>query len=189
MIARDQLRSIFDRWSRLEGEKAMLTEDLKELFAEAKGNGYDPKALRIAFRTKVKAEAETDADRETAALVDTYLSALGTNDAITRASRARNPGDALPPAGHSDLPAADSDRSPTGDRREAGGATTAPAGRAAEESPATLPDEYVERHERISAVVRAFNEAPGERLNEIARARRDRDMPPIPAFLDRTGAA
>ena len=139
MIARDQLRSIFDRWSRLEAEKAMLTEDLKELFAEAKGNGYDPKALRLAFRTKVKAEAETDADRETAALAETYLSALGTNDAITRASRARNPGETVVttvPAGHSDL-STDSDRSPTGDRREAGGAPTAPAGRAAEESPAT----------------------------------------------------
>lgn len=140
MIARDQIRSIFDRWSRLEREKATLAEDLKELFAEAKGNGYDPKALRIAFRTKTKAEAETDADRETAALADTYLFALGTNDAITRASRAKNPGEAVAasvPAGHSDLPVADSDRSPTGDRREAVEGCTAPAGRAAEESPAT----------------------------------------------------
>jgi len=164
MIARDQLRSIFDRWSRLEGEKATLAEDLKELFAEAKGNGYDPKALRIAFRTKTKAEAETDADRETAALVETYLSALGTNDAITRASRARNPGEAVAasvPAGHSDFHAAGSDRSAADDRREAGGATTAPAGRAAEASPATL---------------------------RIVPPARDRDMPPIPDSLWRGGA-
>ena len=140
MIARDQLRSIFDRWSRLEGEKAALAEDLKELFAEAKGNGYDPKALRIAFRTKVKAEAETDADRETAALAETYLSALGTNDAITRASRAKNPGEAVAasvPAGHSGPVDADSDHLAFRDRREAVEGTTAPAGRAAEESPAT----------------------------------------------------
>lgn len=128
MIARDQLRSIFDRWSRLEGEKAVLGEDLRELFAEAKGNGYDPKALRIAFRSKVRAETETDADRETAALVETYLSALGTDHAITRASRAsQNPGEAVPtsvPVGHSDLVTRET--------------CTAPAGRAAEASPATL---------------------------------------------------
>ena len=74
MIARDQLRSIFDRWSRLEGEKAMLTEDLKELFAEAKGNGYDVKALRTIVRMR-KQDASERAEQE--AILDTYLHALG----------------------------------------------------------------------------------------------------------------
>lgn len=124
--ARDQLRSIYDRWSRLEADKAAVAEDLKGLFAEAKGNGYEPKALRIAFRTKAKSEEETAADLDLAALVDVYLSALGTDNAITRASRARNPAEAPPvaSAGHS-APAAD------------GRIVSAPAGRAAEESPAT----------------------------------------------------
>jgi hypothetical protein len=50
---------------------------MKDLFAEAKSNGYDTKALRLAFRTHVKdSEPESDADRATAALVETYLNDL-----------------------------------------------------------------------------------------------------------------
>lgn len=87
----EQLRSIYARWERLEEEKRATAEDLKELFAEAKGNGYEPKALRIAFRLKAAAEgpgaAETAA---TAALVETYIAALSF-DAGVRLSRASAP--------------------------------------------------------------------------------------------------
>jgi uncharacterized protein (UPF0335 family) len=76
-MARDQLKAIFDRWQNLEKEKAALSEDLKELFVEAKSNGYEPKALRVAFRRRVAADKPiSDADRELEALVETYLSAL-----------------------------------------------------------------------------------------------------------------
>lgn len=87
----DQLRSIFDRWQNLEAEKAATREGLKELFIEAKGNGYEPKALRLAFRKKVAAdEPETDTDRALSALVDQYLAALEF-DAGVRLVRARAP--------------------------------------------------------------------------------------------------
>ncbi len=88
MTESTQLVSIFSRWRNLEDEKARISEDAKELFAEAKGNGFDPKALRLAFRTAAKsAEPETDADKATKALADVYLNALGTPDALTRVPR------------------------------------------------------------------------------------------------------
>ncbi len=84
----DQLVSIFARWRNLEDEKARIAEDSKELFAEARGNGFEPKALRVAFRLAVKAdEPLSDADRATQALAETYLAALGTPNALTRVSR------------------------------------------------------------------------------------------------------
>jgi len=87
----EQLRSIYARWERLEEEKRATAEDLKELFAEAKGNGYEPKALRIAFRLKAKAEGPEAAETAaTAALVETYISALSF-DAGVRLSRASAP--------------------------------------------------------------------------------------------------
>lgn len=67
------LRSYFERWQRLEDERKTLAEDLKELFAEAKGSGYAPKAMRIAFRSIVAAENERPADRETADQVELYV--------------------------------------------------------------------------------------------------------------------
>ena len=87
----DQLRSIYARWQNLEADKAAISEDLKELFAEAKSNGYEPKALRIAFRLKAKAEGPEAAEAaETAALVETYIAALS-YDAGVRLSRASAP--------------------------------------------------------------------------------------------------
>lgn len=71
------LRSLFDRWERLEADKAAVTGDLKELFAEAKGAGYNTKALRIAFRAKARTSEEADKDREIEAEVDLYLAVLG----------------------------------------------------------------------------------------------------------------
>ncbi len=83
-----QIVNIFSRWRNLEDEKHRISEDSKELFAEAKGNGFEPKALRVAFRQAAKAdEPVSDTDRTTQALAETYLAALGTLPAITRVSR------------------------------------------------------------------------------------------------------
>lgn len=70
-----QVWSIFERWQRLEADKKAIADGLKDLFAEAKGNGYEPKALRIAFRQKAKEEAG-EYDAELDILVGVYLSAL-----------------------------------------------------------------------------------------------------------------
>ena len=69
-----RLRSFIERVERLEEEKKVLAEDIKEIYAEAKGQGFDVKTMRkiIALRRK-----DPDDRAEEDALLDTYLSALG----------------------------------------------------------------------------------------------------------------
>jgi len=73
-IAKDQLKSIIERVERLEEDKAAIATDIKEVFLEAKGNGYDVKALRAIVRYR-KEDAQDRAERE--AIFETYLNALG----------------------------------------------------------------------------------------------------------------
>lgn len=73
-IARDRLRSFVERIERLEEEKKAITDDIKDVYAEAKGNGYNTKVLRrvVALRRMDKAERE-----EFEAVLDLYMEALG----------------------------------------------------------------------------------------------------------------
>lgn len=81
-IAQDQLLSFFARWRNLEAEKAAVSEDLKQLFAEMKGNGFDTKVARVVFRDKTKDQAER---LEFEAIYDLYAAALnGTQFANAR---------------------------------------------------------------------------------------------------------
>ncbi len=73
-IAKDQLKSIIERVERLEEDKAAIASDIKDVYAEAKGNGYDTKALRAIVRYR-KEDAQDRAERE--AIFETYLNALG----------------------------------------------------------------------------------------------------------------
>ena len=73
-IAKDQLKSIIERVERLEEDKAAIASDIKDVYAEAKGNGYDVKALRAIVRYR-KEDAQDRAERE--AIFETYLTALG----------------------------------------------------------------------------------------------------------------
>ena len=72
--AKDQLKSIIERVERLEEDKAAIGSDIKDVYAEAKGNGYDVKALRriVALR---KQDPDKRAEQE--AILDTYMHALG----------------------------------------------------------------------------------------------------------------
>lgn len=72
--AKDQLRAIVARIERLEEEKAALAADLREVYAEAKSNGFDVKALRSVIRIRKQDETKR---REEEAVLDTYLHALG----------------------------------------------------------------------------------------------------------------
>ena len=72
--AKDQLRAIIARIERLEEEKAALAADLREVYAEAKGNGFDVKALRTVIRLRKLDETKR---REEELILDTYLHALG----------------------------------------------------------------------------------------------------------------
>jgi len=73
-IAKDQLKSIIERVERLEEDKAAILSDIKDVYAEAKGNGYDTKALRAIVRYR-KEDATDREERE--AIFATYLNALG----------------------------------------------------------------------------------------------------------------
>ena len=73
-LAKDQLRSIVERIERLEEEKDALSEGIKEVYAEAKGNGFDTKILRQVVRLRKQDKAER---AEQAALLNLYMEALG----------------------------------------------------------------------------------------------------------------
>lgn len=73
-IAVDQLRSIIERVERLEEDKKSISDDIKDVYAEAKGNGYDVKALRTIVRMR---KIEISKREEEEAVLETYLAALG----------------------------------------------------------------------------------------------------------------
>jgi uncharacterized protein (UPF0335 family) len=73
-FAKDRLRSFVERIERLEEEKKALSDDIKEVYAEAKGEGFDTKTMRqvVSLRKLDKADFQ---ERE--AMLDLYLGALG----------------------------------------------------------------------------------------------------------------
>ncbi len=73
----EQLRSIIERIENLEEEKANLTADIREIYSEAKGNGFDVKALRAIVRMRKKDDHER---LEEEAVLATYMHALGMAD-------------------------------------------------------------------------------------------------------------
>jgi uncharacterized protein (UPF0335 family) len=72
--AQTQLKTIVERIERLEEDKAAVTADLKEVYLEAKGNGFDVKILRKVIRLRKQDKAKR---QEEDALLDLYLSAIG----------------------------------------------------------------------------------------------------------------
>jgi uncharacterized protein (UPF0335 family) len=73
-VAADQLRLFIERIERLEEEKKGISDDIKDVYAEAKSNGYDTKTMRAVVRLR-KLEAHTRQEMD--ALLETYRSALG----------------------------------------------------------------------------------------------------------------
>nr|WP_277982284.1 DUF2312 domain-containing protein [Sphingomonas faeni] len=73
-VAADELRLLIERAERLEEEKKGIADDISDVMAEAKGRGYDPKAIRkiLAIRKKKKDEYQ-----EEEAILEVYLHALG----------------------------------------------------------------------------------------------------------------
>ena len=70
----DRLKSLIERVERLEDEKNNLLSDIKEVFSEAKGLGYDPKIMR---KVLIIRKMDIDERMEQEALLDTYRNALG----------------------------------------------------------------------------------------------------------------
>jgi uncharacterized protein (UPF0335 family) len=73
-IAGDRLKSFVERIERLEEERRALGDDLKEVYAEAKGNGFDTKIMRQVIRLRRMDKDDLD-EQET--LIDIYKRALG----------------------------------------------------------------------------------------------------------------
>jgi uncharacterized protein (UPF0335 family) len=73
-FAKDQLKAIIERIERLEEEKKTISDDIRDVYAEAKGNGFDVKALRTIIRMR-KEDPNDRAEQET--ILETYLQALG----------------------------------------------------------------------------------------------------------------
>lgn len=73
-IAGDHLRSYIERIERLEEEKAQLATDIREVFAEAKGNGFDVKTMRQIIKLRKMDHSERDEQEH---LLDLYCRALG----------------------------------------------------------------------------------------------------------------
>lgn len=73
-VAADQLRLFVERVERLLEEKAGLAEDIRDVFAEAKTNGYDAPTMRSIIRLR---KLESHVLQEKKALLETYGSALG----------------------------------------------------------------------------------------------------------------
>ena len=73
-VAADELRQFVERIERLEEEKAGIAGDIKEVFAEMKGRGFDTKTVRSILRIRRKDHAER---QEEEAMLDLYMQALG----------------------------------------------------------------------------------------------------------------
>lgn len=73
-FAKDQLKAIIERIERLEEDKKATSDDIRDVYAEAKGTGFDIKALRTIVRMR---KMDTDERREQQEVLDTYLQALG----------------------------------------------------------------------------------------------------------------
>ena len=73
-VAGARLKSFIERIERLEEEKAALMEDIKEVYAEAKGTGFDTKTMRKIISLR---KMDTEKRRESEELLDLYKSAIG----------------------------------------------------------------------------------------------------------------
>ena len=73
-FAKEQLKAFVERIERLEEEKKAISDDIRDVYAEAKGSGYDVKALRAVIRLRKQDAQERD---EQQTILETYMNALG----------------------------------------------------------------------------------------------------------------
>lgn len=73
-VAAGQLRAFIERIERLEEEKKTISDDIKDVYAEAKGTGFDTKAIRTIIKIRKKDAAER---QEEETILDLYKAALG----------------------------------------------------------------------------------------------------------------
>ena len=74
LVAKEQLKSVIERIERLEEEKQAIADDIKDVFAEAKANGFDVKVLREILKIR---KLDLSEQQEQEAVRDLYMQALG----------------------------------------------------------------------------------------------------------------
>jgi uncharacterized protein (UPF0335 family) len=78
-VSGEDLRKFIERIERLHEERRSIGDDIKEIFAEAKGSGFDTKVMKAVIRIRAQDHAER---MEQEALLDLYMSALGMQGAV-----------------------------------------------------------------------------------------------------------
>ena len=73
-INNNQLKAYIERIEKLEEEKAAIAQDVKDVFAESKGTGFDPKIMKKVLALRKQDKSKRDKEQ---ALIDLYMSALG----------------------------------------------------------------------------------------------------------------
>ena len=73
-MTNNQLKALIERIEHLEAEKAAIAADVKEVYAEAKGTGFDPKIIKKVIAIRKRSSNEVTEEQ---ALIDTYMSAVG----------------------------------------------------------------------------------------------------------------
>lgn len=73
-FAKDQLKALVERVERLEEEKKAIADDIRDVYGEAKANGFDTKALRTVVRLR---KQDVNERKEQEAVLETYMHALG----------------------------------------------------------------------------------------------------------------
>lgn len=73
-IPNDQLKAFIERIERMEGEKAAIASDIKEIYSEAKGTGFDTKVIREIVRIR---KQDVNERQEHEAILELYMSSLG----------------------------------------------------------------------------------------------------------------
>ena len=73
-FAKDHLKAFVERVERLEEEKKAIADDIRDVYAEAKGNGFDVKAMRTVVRLR---KQDINERKEQEAILETYMHALG----------------------------------------------------------------------------------------------------------------
>ena len=73
-FAKDHLKAFVERIERLEEEKKAIADDIRDVYAEAKANGFDAKAMRTIVKLR---KQDVDERKEQEAIIETYMHALG----------------------------------------------------------------------------------------------------------------
>lgn len=177
-FAQGQLRSLVERIERLEAEKAEIAADIKEIYAEAKANGYDTKILRKVISIRKQDAAER---QEQEAMIDVYQAALGMAPAREE-EHTETASEAVPQSMGAAAPGA---RSPSQPLASASGATSIEPGAPPSDSGVTAGNGQGGFHQPPETSAQPVAVKSPEPVPDGEGNGGVDDVPDIPPFMDR----